>query len=186
MGVQRTRNRVEQDDHGAHLEEEERESIGRSLAALEQATGQAPVGWVGADYGESSRTVCLLAELEVRYVCDWPSEEQPYRMSVPKEEMVEWPVAVELDEVFAHRERFISTSRWAQMVIEALNRLREDGAASGHLLALNLHPWIIGQPFRSKYLKHALRHIVQRTVYGLRPETRSSTRTSSTRRRSQI
>ena len=57
-------------------------------------------------------------------------------MSVPKGEMVEWPVAVELDEVFAHRERFISTARWAQMVIEALDRLREDGAASGRLFVL--------------------------------------------------
>ena len=144
-------------------EEEEREHIRRSLAALDQATGVAAVGWVGADYGESTRTVRLLAESGVRYVCDWPNDEQPYRMTVPNGEMVGLPVAVELDEVFAHRGRFIPASRWAQMVIEAFDRLHEDGAASGRLLVLNLHPWIIGQPFRIKYLKQALSHIVRRT-----------------------
>ena len=35
-------------------------------------------------------------------------------------------------------------------MIEALDRLREDGAASGRLFFLNLHPWIIGQPFRKQ------------------------------------
>ena len=43
-------------------EQEEREYIQESLAALTTATGATPQGWLGPEYGESSRTPQLLAE----------------------------------------------------------------------------------------------------------------------------
>jgi allantoinase len=140
-------------------EQEERAIIGTSLEVLEAATGSVPVGWLGADYGESSRTVRLLAEAGVHYVCDWPNDEQPYRMKVPQGRMVSLPVAVELDEIFTHRGRFIPTTRWAEMVIQGFDRLRRDGEATGRVLVLNLHPWIIGQPFRIRELERVLDHV---------------------------
>lgn len=143
-------------------EQEEREHISRSLRAVEQATGAAPVGWVGADYGESTRTVELLAELGVRYVCDWPNDEQPYQMKVPRGQMVSLPVMLELDEVFTHRGRTVPIDLWSRMVTEAFDRLHQDGADSGRLLVLNLHPYLIGQPYRIKYLDQALGHIMGR------------------------
>lgn len=141
---------------------DEREHIRRSLDALKRATGQFPAGWVGADYGESTRTVGLLAEMGVRYVCDWPNDEQPYRMKVPAGQMVSLPVMLDLDEVLTHRMRGIPIWRWSQMVTEAFDRLYQDGAASGRVLVLNLHPYLIGQPCRIKYLDEALGYIMRR------------------------
>jgi peptidoglycan/xylan/chitin deacetylase (PgdA/CDA1 family) len=143
-------------------ETEEREHIARSLAAVREATGQTPAGWIGMDYGESSRTVRLLAEAGVRYVCDWPNDEQPYLMKVPRGQMVSLPVAVELDDVFTHTLRFIPIQRYATMITEAFDRLYADGATSGRLLVLSIHPTRIGQPFRVKYLERALGHIMGR------------------------
>jgi peptidoglycan/xylan/chitin deacetylase (PgdA/CDA1 family) len=140
-------------------EADERDLIATSLDVLEAATGARPAGWLGADYGESTRTVRLLAEAGVRYVCDWPNDEQPYPMKVPAGHIVSLPVAVELDEVFTHRGRFIPTPRWADMVTDAFDRLYRDGEATGRLLVLNLHPWVIGQPFRIRELERALGHI---------------------------
>ena len=140
-------------------EPEERSEIRRSLDSLRAATGDVPLGWVGADYGESTRTVRLLAEAGVQYVCDWPNDEQPYRMNVPAGEIVSLPVTVELDEVFTHRARSIPIKRWSEMVTEAFDRLHQDGADTGRLLVLNLHPYLIGQPFRIRYLDRALAHI---------------------------
>jgi hypothetical protein len=67
---------------------------------------------------------------------------------------------VELDDVFTHRGRFVPIERWARMVTEAFDQLYEDGAVNGRLLVLNIHPYIIGQPFRIGYLDGVLRHIV--------------------------
>ena len=34
-----------------------------------------------------------------------------------------------------------------------------DGAATGRLMVLHLHPWIMGQPWRIRYLDEVLGHI---------------------------
>jgi hypothetical protein len=95
-------------------------------------------------------------------VCDWPNDEQPYRMKVPRGQMVSLPVAVELDDVVTHTLRFIPIQRYATMIMDAFDRLYADGATSGRLLVLHLHPTRIGQPFRIKYLEAALEHLMRR------------------------
>jgi peptidoglycan/xylan/chitin deacetylase (PgdA/CDA1 family) len=140
-------------------EDEERATIRTSLDVLQEATGYRPVGWLSADYGESSRTVRLLADEGVRYVCDWPNDEQPYTMTVPTGTMVSLPVTLELDDIYTHRRRFIPTERWAEMAIEAFDQLYRDGERSGRLLVFNLHPWTIGQPFRIRHLGRVLEHM---------------------------
>lgn len=76
--------------------------------------------------------------------------------------MISLPVAYELDDVVVMRERGVSVHQWARMVIESFDRLYEDGATSGRLLVLNLHPFVIGQPFRIRHLAAVLAHIVRR------------------------
>jgi hypothetical protein len=44
-------------------------------------------------------------------------------------------------------------------VVDQLEQLLEDGAQSGRVMALALHPFVIGQPFRNRYLAKALEHI---------------------------
>jgi allantoinase len=143
-------------------EDEERAAISLTLEAVARAAGQRPVGWHGPDYGESMRTPRLLAELGIRYVCDWPNDEQPYRMKVPAGELVSLPIMHELDDVHALRERAISVDRWRAAAIEAFDRMHEDGAESGRLFVLNLHPYVIGQPFRIRYLEEVVRHIAEK------------------------
>ena len=58
-------------------EEEELGYIQASLEALRRATGTTPVGWLGPQYGESSRTPRLLARAGIGYVCDWPTTSSP-------------------------------------------------------------------------------------------------------------
>jgi peptidoglycan/xylan/chitin deacetylase (PgdA/CDA1 family) len=143
-------------------EDTEREYIRESLEAVRDTTGSEPRGWLGPDYIESARTVRLLAEAGVEYVCDWPNDEQPYRMTVPEGTMISLPVTLDLDEVFTHRERGVSMPRWLQLVTEAFDGLYEDGAESGRLIVMNVHPYLIGQPFRIGYLDQALTHIMRR------------------------
>jgi len=57
---------------------QERAYIKESIDAIAEATGKKPQGWFSPEYGESTRTPQLLAEAGIRYVCDWPNDEQPY------------------------------------------------------------------------------------------------------------
>ncbi len=138
-------------------EQEEREYIRTSLDAVEKATGQRPVGWFGQEYGESTRTPGLLAEAGIRYLCDWPNDDQPYRMKMP---LYSLPVSLELDDLFAMAApRFMSVMDYGRMLKDAFDTLYRDGENTGRLMVMNLHPYFIGQPFRVKYLEEALEHI---------------------------
>jgi allantoinase len=143
-------------------ENDERMLLRSVTAALEQITGRKPRGWVGADYGESSRTVRLLAEEGFEYVCDWVNDEQPYDLDTGGRRLTALPVSIELDDVFTCRLRGIPAHMWRDMVRGAFDQLQADGADNGRLLVLNLHPYEIGQPFRIRFLAEVLEHIAGR------------------------
>ncbi len=142
-------------------EEEEREYIQMSLEAIRHATGTTPLGWLGPEYGESARTPQLLAEASIRFVCDWTNDEQPYPMKTPQGELYALPVMLELDDVNALVERRLPIDRYAELLKESFDTLYDEGARNGRLLLLNLHPWLIGQPFRIGYLDDALEHMIR-------------------------
>ena len=140
-------------------EEEERDYIRGSLAALQDAAGSRPAGWMGPAYSESTRTPRLLAEEGLRYLCDWPNDDQPYRMKVPGGEMYSLPVLLDLDDFHLLWTRILPIMDYSRVLQDSFDRLYVEGERSGRLMVLNLHPWLIGQPFRSKYLDQALSYI---------------------------
>ena len=143
-------------------EAEEQSYIRESIEAIRRATGTPPAGWLGPEYGESARTPQLLAQAGIRYVCDWTNDEQPYPMKAPGRELYALPIVLELDDVNALWHRRVTIDRYARMIVESFDTLYDDSADTGRVLVLNLHPWLIGQPFRIGYLDEALGHIMQR------------------------
>ena len=143
-------------------EQEEREYIQNSVEALTRATGTAPTGWLGPEYGESSRTPQLLAQAGIRYVCDWVNDEQPYPIKTPQGDLCALPTMLEPDDINALWDRRVTIDRYGQMLKESFDTIYRDGAQNGRVLVLNLHPWLIGQPFRIGYLDDALGHMMRR------------------------
>ena len=142
-------------------EDEERAYIQSTIAVLARATGRTPAGWLGPDYGESARTPALLAEAGIRYVCDWVNDEQPYRMKVAGGELHALPITLPLDDINALWDRRVEIDRYGEMIRQSFDTLYRDGESSGRLLVLNLHPFLVGQPFRIGVLDAALGHIVR-------------------------
>ena len=143
-------------------EQEEREYIQTSVEALRRATGSTPLGWLGPEYGESTRTPQLLAQAGIRYVCDWVNDEQPYPIKSPQGELFALPIMLELDDINALWDRRVTVDRYGEMLKDSFDIIYRDGAQNGRLLVLNLHPWLIGQPFRIGYLDDAFGHMMRR------------------------
>src|SRR6185503_1606771 len=131
-----------------------------SIRAVLETTGTAPQGWSGPEYGESTHTPRLLAEAGLRYVCDWVNDEQPYPMKT-EPPLYALPVMVELDDVVALRDRRFRVDEYAVQLTDAFDTIYRDSAASGRALVLNLHPWLMGQPFRIGFLDDALAHMMR-------------------------
>ena len=141
---------------------EERDHINSALDAIEHSTGHRPRGWHGPEYCQSDRTLDILAEAGLEYVMDWPNDEQPYWMETAHGKLVSVPIALELDDVYVDWTRRIRVWEWEKMVTGAFDTLYEEGEESGRLLVLNLHPWLIGQPFRMPSLDNVLGHLRSR------------------------
>nr|WP_256469797.1 polysaccharide deacetylase family protein [Bradyrhizobium sp. 142] len=140
-------------------EEVERAYIQSTIQGLAETVGQNVRGWKGSECGESSRTVRLLAELGIQYVCDWPTDEQPHLMHVSGGSIVNLPFMFDVDDLFVHLHGVVPIPRFARVVMEQFDRLCEDGANNGRLMIMNVHPWILGQPFRIRYFEHFVAHM---------------------------
>ena len=137
--------------------EEEVDFIRASLDAMKEATGLAPRGWFGTDYGESERTPGLLRQAGIDYLCDWVNDEQPYPMTGG---LVALPTMLEMDDLFAMSNRRVEIERYCQSLKDGFDVMFRDGGNNGRLMTINLHPWLVGQPFRIGYLEEALAHIM--------------------------
>ena len=145
--------------HAGMSVEEERQYIHDSVEALAKATGKRPVGWSSPEFQESMNTPNLLAAEGIRYVCDWANDEQPYRMNVTEGELFSLGVSMPLDDIFSHVDGRKPIEEYSQIIEDTFDGLHSDGAKSGLMMVMNLHPWVIGQPWRIKYLDQALAHM---------------------------
>ena len=143
----------------AMSETDERAYVRESLDAVTKAAGRAPVGWLSPEHSESRRTPTILAEAGLSYLGDWANDDQPYLIGPEARTMVSIPFMRELSDAHMHATRKIAMPRWAALVHEAFDILHGEGADSGRLFALPLHPWCIGQPHRIVYLERLLAHI---------------------------
>ncbi len=141
--------------------EEEADYIQKAIEALRKATGSAPAGWMGPEYGESAHTPQLLAKAGIKYLCDWANDEQPYPMHSPSGEMYALPSMLELDDVHALWTRRVTVQRYGLLLKEGFDAMYRDGRHNGRVLVINVHPWLIGQPFRIGFLDDALGHMVR-------------------------
>jgi allantoinase len=140
----------------------ERDYIGRSIDALRKATGKAPAGWLSPEHSQSTRTPNILAEMGVRYCCDLPNDEQPYRLHTLSGELFALPCMIEIGDTVGHYNRKLPLQRWVQMVNETVDVMCEDASETGLLLAFRLHPWCVGQPYRIKYLEEIVSAMTRR------------------------
>ncbi|WP_438489653.1 polysaccharide deacetylase family protein [Streptomyces sp. S186] len=139
--------------------DEERAYLADVVGAIEKAIGRRPRGWLGPALTETFHTPELLAELGLDYVLDWSNDDQPYRLNVPG--MLSVPYSIEVNDISLFVGKSLSGPDFLQIVKDQLDQLHADAAGSGRVMSLVLHPFVINQPFRHKYLDQALEHIAQ-------------------------
>lgn len=139
--------------------EAERQQIQRTLAALRSA---GPVrGWLSPGRNESENTPELILEQGIDYLCDWVNDDMPYPFHTRLGDLVALPLSTELEDRFVIQNNLHSEDSWVEQLHDACDLLlaeaREQG---GRLLALSLHPWLIGQPHRIGKLEAALDYLM--------------------------
>ncbi|MEW5420283.1 polysaccharide deacetylase family protein [Amorphus sp. 3PC139-8] len=137
--------------------EEERQYLTNVVDTIREATGQSVKGWLGPALTETFETPGILKEIGLSYLLDWCSDDQPFPLSIPG--MLSVPYSIELNDVTMFVGKSLTGEQFYQMVVDQFDQLYADSAQSGRVMALCLHPFIINQPFRHKYLDKALEYI---------------------------
>ena len=146
----------------AQSESEERALVREVVETIAKGTGKAPRGWLSPALAESVNTLDLLAENGIEYVGNWVNDEQPYPMRVKTGRMLSLPYSIELNDISNFLGLHRTGEEFCRVLCDQFDGLYEDGATSGRVMAIPLHPFLIGHPHRAKYFAEALRHITSR------------------------
>ena len=146
----------------SQTEAEERALIKQVVGAITKGVGKAPRGWLSPALSETVRTLDILAENGIDYVGNWVNDDQPYPMKVKKGSMISMPYSTEINDIPAFLDLHQSPEVFGQMICDQFDVLYEDGAKTGRVMSVCLHPFLVGYPHRSKYLDKALAHITSR------------------------
>jgi peptidoglycan/xylan/chitin deacetylase (PgdA/CDA1 family) len=139
--------------------EEERAYLTDVVRTIEKGTGQRPKGWLGPALTETFNTPELLAELGLTYLLDWCNDDQPFPLKVKAGRMIMVPYSIEMNDISLFVGKSLTGPDFAQEVMDQFDVLYEEGASNARVMCLALHPFVVNQPFRHKYLDKALEYI---------------------------
>lgn len=141
---------------------QEAELIATTVSTIAKASGQAPSGWLCPGLAETPNTPDLLAAGGISYVCDWCNDDQPYPMRVKSGRLISVPYTLELNDIGFFLGRGGSPEQFRDAICGQFDVLYDEGAHSGRVMAIALHPFITGIPYRHKRLEEALAYITRR------------------------
>lgn len=143
--------------------ENEREDISKTTEAICAFTGQRPRGWLGPGLTETWNTPDLLSNDGYEYVCDWVLDDQPVILKTQGKPIVNVPYTQECNDVAMMLIQHHAASEYYQRGIDQFEQIYEDSADSARVMALVVHPYIMGAPHRLKYYKRLLTEIRARS-----------------------
>tara|TARA_B100001013_G_scaffold198670_1_gene120274 strand:+ start:1661 stop:2551 length:891 start_codon:yes stop_codon:yes gene_type:complete len=143
-----------------YTEEQEREFYRDTIETLKLHTGKQLKGMLGPAISGTERTPDLMAEAGLIYHTDWMHDDQPVPIKVKSGKLISVPYSIELNDSSLLRDNHYEGDYFARICKAQFDQLYKEGAESGRVMCIALHPFLIGQPHRIKYLDEILSHIM--------------------------
>lgn len=137
----------------------EREDIVKTSKAIAEYVGRPPRGWLGPGLTETWETPDILVEEGYDYVCDWVLDDQPVVLKTRGGPIVNLPYTQECNDVAMMLIQHHKASEYRDRAIDQFEQLYADASNSVRVMALVVHPYIMGAPHRLRYFREALAHI---------------------------
>jgi peptidoglycan/xylan/chitin deacetylase (PgdA/CDA1 family) len=135
---------------------DERADIRKTAAVIAEATGTRPRGWLGPGLTETWETPDLLVEEGYDYVCDWVLDDQPVWLKTRTRPIVNLPYTQECNDVAMMLIQHHKASEYRDRALDQFEQIYADAKDSARVMALVLHPYIMGAPHRLKYFREAI------------------------------
>ncbi|NYT83708.1 polysaccharide deacetylase family protein [Alcaligenaceae bacterium] len=147
--------------HGMHQKslsagDDEAETIFQSLERIQAFTGTRPRGWLSPGLRETHETPDLLVEAGVEYVFDWMVDDLPNWMQVKRGSLLQMPYNLELNDSIIYAIEKHSSEEFLLRLQRTLSLFERESEEQPRVLALGLHPHLIGVPHRFGYFEEML------------------------------
>jgi peptidoglycan/xylan/chitin deacetylase (PgdA/CDA1 family) len=141
---------------------DERADIRKTTDVIRAFTGRVPRGWLGPGLTETWDTPDILAEEGYQYVCDWVLDDQPMMLKTRTGPLVSVPYTQECNDVAMMLIQHHAAAEYRNRAIDQFEQLFSDAEDSARVMAIVVHPYIMGAPHRMRYFREALEHIRSR------------------------
>lgn len=153
--------------HGMHqasmqTESNEADLIQAALDELEGFTGRKTRGWLSPGLKESVDTPNILKAAGIDYLCDWVVDDLPLWMTTDSGPLIAMPYNLEVnDSIIYAIEKHASPEMYRRMT-DTITTFEAELNRNPRVLALGLHPHLIGVPHRFGYLERMLDDLLAR------------------------
>ncbi len=140
----------------------ERELIEACLTKIADFTGTRPRGWLSPGTRETYDTPDILKACGVDYVCDWVIDDLPNWMTTKAGPLIAMPYNLEINDSIIYAIEKHSSPEMYQRLADTVAAFEREMAGQPRVLALGLHPHLIGVPHRIGYLEKMLDLLIKR------------------------
>ena len=134
----------------------------RDLAIVATDDGQPVRGWLSPGKFNSPNTPDLIAAEGIEYFCDWVNDDMPYAMRTSHGPLHAMPHPIDIDDHTILVQNHHTEYDFRDQLCDQFDLLYKESATDGgRIMAISLHPWVIGQPYRVRALEEALAHIMR-------------------------
>jgi len=120
-----------------------------------------PAGWLSPWISESHLTPDLLAETGYRYTLNWCHDDQPVEFATRSGKLWSIPYPQELNDIPMIVARLMGAEEFADLIVDNFDEMLAQSKAQPLVMGVALHPYIVGQPYRLRHLRRALKHIAK-------------------------
>ena len=144
------------DQRPIHLEPNQRAMIRKAVSVIKNFTGKQPVGWLGPGFTQTLDTPEYLAEAGIRYICDWPVDDEPCEIKTKKGTLLSLPYSIELNDISTILVQRQPAREFAVRCMDYFERLYAESKSRAKFMSIAVHPYISGTPHRIKYFERVL------------------------------
>jgi len=153
--------RTNTEQQADYSEADERVLIEETNAAFKTHEGKGLGGWMGPWISESHTTPDLIKEAGMRYLMDWPCDDQPIWMKTRSGPILSIPYHVELNDSVAQLRRRHTAADFTGMVLGQFEQQLRLSESQPLVFSLPLHTFVVGQPYRLAGLRDILTRMVE-------------------------
>ena len=145
-----------------HASNDEAALIKACLDKLAAFSGERPRGWLSPGLRETYDTPDILKACGLDYVCDWVIDDLPDWMSTKHGPLIAMPYNLEINDSIIYAVEKHASPEMYQRLVDTVSAFESELQRQPRVLALGLHPHLIGVPHRIGYLHKMLDLLMQR------------------------